>query len=1063
MNRKLPYRDMANEVANRGRYGDTTLMHVNPAEVQGLASLVPLTVNPDTGYPEAFLPFLAPLLGSALAPMLLGSTAMGTALGTAGLSALGSGLATTAVTGSIEEGMLAGLSGFAMGNILGDATKAVTGAEALADPSIIGAADLTALGVDKTADLTSLLGKIDPSQIQPTVTGASPDAIQHLGKQLGAADPTLGLSSTGVTADLMSDPNFWKSQNPVDASNFPLKIGSPTGAAQMGELSKIGGLDEQALFSHLQKGTPVKDVLGSKAGWGAIGKEAFKTKNLLPLAGGIGGIAVEEDYKNMIAQNLAGQQARDDKRKRLLAEYQEQIPGVSTLPTPGYAPGLNNAYAGTPSIGQGNIFGATGGSVNNIRRMRFKNGSDIPETFSYVDDAGATQTINTSDVIADPNIWQTNLPGVTAEEASNAAITAGIDTTFGSSGTDTITIKGPFGNDIIIPNPNTTVDGGTSNVDTVTTPPVTSMETTASPPIPSQWDLSAGYDPYAGQTGTRGRGIAPTPYNYMAGFMPEYQYVTNIQPTASSLGAVGTGTGTGTGTGGVTGTTTYAGPYGNFTVPTGSGNVSVYQDPDAYKGGTAYNEYLLGNFVEDDPSTPDIDEGKQIPSYLDAYTANQPYYQYQDQVLNDIWGGGGFGTPDFRGYDPYGSYQPQVNPLQTDVDTLNEKIAKLMEQIEGKDKTIEEQLAIDQASTFGQITPDSKSDLIVQEGEDKGQLNVESDIFDYLTPTQKAQYSEYDYLGKYLHDLSTYGEKTAADNFAAYVANVNKTQTDTGPGSLISADLGNIKNLDTLRAEQGGVDPNTGNKYVFQRLQDGRVTKAQLSAGGLYSVQSIYDVDADGNVIMGSETPFDQEQLMALSGGYAGGRVGYAGGGLTNIATLEDYMKPLPVGKYSLENTYQEGGEIASDPVEKLIQNPVIQEKMSEGDRELLRNAAYVILGRLEDDGSIIQKFVELFGDEAYQRLKSELMPQAEQNQGLIAGEGGGMDDRVNGTIGDQEQVALSPGEYIVPADVVADLGDGNNDQGAAIMDDFMERVRLSKHGTSEQPNPVNLDNVMPT
>ena len=31
MNRKLPYRDMANEVANRGRYGDTTLLHVNPA------------------------------------------------------------------------------------------------------------------------------------------------------------------------------------------------------------------------------------------------------------------------------------------------------------------------------------------------------------------------------------------------------------------------------------------------------------------------------------------------------------------------------------------------------------------------------------------------------------------------------------------------------------------------------------------------------------------------------------------------------------------------------------------------------------------------------------------------------------------------------------------------------------------------------------------------------------------------------------------------------------------------------------------------------------------------
>ena len=55
MNNKLPYQGMADQVASRGRYGDTTLMHVNPVEVQGLASLVPLTVNPDTGYPEAFL------------------------------------------------------------------------------------------------------------------------------------------------------------------------------------------------------------------------------------------------------------------------------------------------------------------------------------------------------------------------------------------------------------------------------------------------------------------------------------------------------------------------------------------------------------------------------------------------------------------------------------------------------------------------------------------------------------------------------------------------------------------------------------------------------------------------------------------------------------------------------------------------------------------------------------------------------------------------------------------------------------------------------------------------
>ena len=79
MNNKLPYQGMADQVASRGRYGDTTLMHVNPAEVQGLASLTQLTINPDTGYPEAFLPLLAPFLGT------LAGTALGGAAGATGL------------------------------------------------------------------------------------------------------------------------------------------------------------------------------------------------------------------------------------------------------------------------------------------------------------------------------------------------------------------------------------------------------------------------------------------------------------------------------------------------------------------------------------------------------------------------------------------------------------------------------------------------------------------------------------------------------------------------------------------------------------------------------------------------------------------------------------------------------------------------------------------------------------------------------------------------------------------------------------------------------------------
>jgi hypothetical protein len=60
----MDIKQQTQNVANQGRYGDSMLLHVNPAEVKGLAQAMPITVNPETGQPEAFLPFLAPLLGS---------------------------------------------------------------------------------------------------------------------------------------------------------------------------------------------------------------------------------------------------------------------------------------------------------------------------------------------------------------------------------------------------------------------------------------------------------------------------------------------------------------------------------------------------------------------------------------------------------------------------------------------------------------------------------------------------------------------------------------------------------------------------------------------------------------------------------------------------------------------------------------------------------------------------------------------------------------------------------------------------------------------------------------
>ena len=81
-------------LASRGRHGDTMLMHVNPQEFQGLSTLLgPTTTNPDTGLPEAFAWWL-PLIGAALGGIATGSW-KGAALG--GLAGLGGAFAAPAL------------------------------------------------------------------------------------------------------------------------------------------------------------------------------------------------------------------------------------------------------------------------------------------------------------------------------------------------------------------------------------------------------------------------------------------------------------------------------------------------------------------------------------------------------------------------------------------------------------------------------------------------------------------------------------------------------------------------------------------------------------------------------------------------------------------------------------------------------------------------------------------------------------------------------------------------------------------------------------------------------
>lgn len=254
-----PYQGVANELAKYGRYGDSMLVHMNPIEVQMLASLSPtgrLTTNPVTGQQEAFLPFLAPLLGSFLGNAALGSTLAGAlgskALGAAAAGALGSAAATTAVTGDLEQGIMAGITGFGVGSALGglgELTKAGTAAaETAAQGATTFSPGAAAATMNPMAVDSALQSAIQstPSSFAPGMAGAQMAAAPNFADVVAspAVTPPPAPTFSESLAQPFQQPGQFLSQLAQPGSFLPIYVGETGRMAREQELMGRGSMAE---------------------------------------------------------------------------------------------------------------------------------------------------------------------------------------------------------------------------------------------------------------------------------------------------------------------------------------------------------------------------------------------------------------------------------------------------------------------------------------------------------------------------------------------------------------------------------------------------------------------------------------------------------------------------------------------------------------------------------------------------------------------------------------------------------------------------------------------------
>jgi hypothetical protein len=148
----------------------------------------------------------------------------------------------------------------------------------------------------------------------------------------------------------------------------------------------------------------------------------------------------------------------------------------------------------------------------------------------------------------------------------------------------------------------------------------------------------------------------------------------------------------------------------------------------------------------------------------------------------------------------------------------------------------------------------------------------------------------------------------------------------------------------------------------------------------------------------------------------------------------------------------------AADEQEAIkAQQAAIDEKR-ERRRRLAEEVARRTLGRVNGRSGGLMKLAG--GGMSYMEAGGTTGPTGAPRE--VVGNGDGMSDSVPADIEGVQEARLADGEFVIPADVVADIGNGSSDAGSKKLYDMMDRIRKARHGTTEQPPEIQAERLMP-
>jgi len=300
----------------------------------------------------------------------------------------------------------------------------------------------------------------------------------------------------------------------------------------------------------------------------------------------------------------------------------------------------------------------------------------------------------------------------------------------------------------------------------------------------------------------------------------------------------------------------------------------------------------------------------------------------------------------------------------------------------------------------------------------------------------------------------------------------------SGNGSLasfISGNAGALTGLAALAALASGNKTTTaGYKGSIPKLT---ATRQQINPAALpgqsrqYFTDTQYTPQDSGSVAAAQQAAAQQAaQLQAAQQAQAqqrpqvpamampwaqkaatGGIMGYAGGGDTDkdrYPTHEEavaaFNAAYPTPKY---NQPEERGPIAQAAHDLMVQFHLLPDSTP---------------GTISPES----QRASVYGTSQIGHAAGGVMGYADggsaQTPRYLQGTTDGMADQIPTSIDGKDPALLSHGEFVVPADVVSHLGNGNSDAGAEQLYKMMDKVRMARTGTKRQGKRINPDKFTP-